>query len=342
MNSHDTLFPIQAPLCFWVEYMVQRGFDPADVLMQTGLDSKTYALPGKVLSDRQELAVYANSLRLTGSGAVGLDAGARVNINGGGTLGALVANAVDVGHAGYLLRRFYHLSSRWFMPELIGALSPGKTIVRYRQTADLGQLYRLMIDCNIRGTQQVLVEAFGPAARAFVSEVAFGYAAPRDAQRYSDEFSCPVSFGHEFTFVTYDDEVGRLINTKRNELAYRVFLQHCREMASRFAPSSWKEKTLNILACIDHYPSADAMAKKLNCSKRSLGRHLQDEGVQYSELVDKVKFDRATYMLRHSNDSVKTIGYQLSYSEPAAFIRAFARWSGLTPTEFRRTTPVTQ
>jgi AraC-like DNA-binding protein len=79
------------------------------------------------------------------------------------------------------------------------------------------------------------------------------------------------------------------------------------------------------------------MAESLNCSERSLRRHLNDEGVQYSELIDKIRFDRAVYLLSHSDDSVKAIGYQLSYSEPAAFIRAFARWSGTSPAEFRKT-----
>ena len=60
------------------------------------------------------------------------------------------------------------------------------------------------------------------------------------------------------------------------------------------------------------------------------------QGVQYSELIDKVRFDRAVYLLRHSNRSMKNIAGQLSYSEPGAFIRAFSRWAGRTPTEFRQ------
>ncbi len=337
MSSLDAVFPVQAPLCFWVQHMGLQGFALEEVLATTGLNSKTYALPGAFLSDRQELAIYDNIVRLTGSPDSGLDAGARVNINSGGMLGGLVANAVNVVHAGYLLRRFYPLSNRWFMPELMGALSPGRTTIRYRQTADLGPLYRPIIDWNVRGTQQLLVDVFGSSACAFIGEIAFGYAEPPNVDCYLDAFSCPVTFGHDFTFVTFDHGVGGLVNTRRCEFTYYTFLRQCRDTVFRFGFASWQQKVHDILACLDHYPSAEAMAEKLHCSERSLRRHLNDEGVQYSELVDQLRLDRAVYLLRHSSDSVKKIGYQLSYSEPSAFIRAFLRWTGITPTAFRRT-----
>lgn len=339
MNASNTAFPIPAVLSFCIQFMAQRGFDLDEVLAGTGLDDRSYAQPSTVLSSRQELAVYANIQRLgdlAGIDDIGLAIGAQINVNRAGMLGRLVANAADVGHAGYLMRRFHALSNRWFVPELIGALSPGKTIVRYRQTTEVHHLYRLLIDMSVRATQQVLVEVFGDAGNAFVSEVAFGYPEPAHPDHYQAKLNCPVSFGHDFTFVTFDNDIAGQVNHKRSEFAYHDFLQHCRDMAARLEPASWQQRVLNALSCIDTYPSATAMAATLNCSERSLRRHLHSEGVQYSELTDKIRADRAAYLLSHSRDSVKKIGYQLSYSEPAAFIHAFMRWTGTTPTAFRR------
>lgn len=328
-----------ALLSFCIQQMVRRGYDLAEVLRDSGLDGQAYLQAETRLSGKAELAVYANIQRLVGSNnmdELGLAIAGEVNLNSLGMLGGLVANAVDLNHAGYLLRRFQALSNRWFTPELIGSLEPGRAVVRYRQTVNLERHYAFLINLSMRGTQRLLGEIFGEAAKGFVTKVAFAYPQPEQAERHLSEFNCPVSFGHDFTYITFDHEIGRAINPKRSEFTYNIFLQHCCESATRFASTSCQQRVLNTLSCMDAYPSAAAMAESLNCSERSLRRHLNDEGVQYSELIDKIRFDRAVYLLTHSDDSVKAIGYQLSYSEPAAFIRAFARWSGTSPTEFRK------
>ncbi|MES2257669.1 MAG: AraC family transcriptional regulator ligand-binding domain-containing protein [Pseudomonadota bacterium] len=336
MNPTDLPLPIHTLLPFCIQNMAEQGYDLGDVLAGTPLDGTSCERPESLLSGAQELAIYANIQRLLHPGAAGLEVGSRINVNAIGMMGGLLRNSRNVGHAGYLLRRFHPLTNRWFTSELIGAVSPGKTVVRYRPVAELGELYRLLIDISVRGTQQLLIEIFGEAAGAYVSEVTFGYPAPKDAQRYETELGCPVHFGNEFTLVSFDNEIGKMLNAGHSNFNYHVFHQQCRDAAFRFGPTSWRERTLNILASLDHYPSAEAMAEKLNCSERSLRRHFSNEGVQYSELIDKVRFDRAAYLLAHSTDSVKKISYQLAYSEPQAFGRAFFRWSGLTPTQFRR------
>ncbi|WP_172151793.1 MULTISPECIES: AraC family transcriptional regulator [Pseudomonas] len=333
----QAVFPCasQAPFCFCIAQMGAWGYPLDEVLLGSGLTGDSYALPETVPDSRQEQAVYENIQRLYRGGAAGLELGRLYNVNSVGVLGALLANAIDLGHAGYLARRFYPLSNPWIVPELISSVAGGQSVVRYRQVGGLPALYRFLIDRDILATRQLLRDIFGASSDGYVCTVAFGYPAPEDAARYPAEFDCPVSFGHDHTYVTYDNELGRLSNARRNPHAYHLYLQLCRETQAQRAPLSWQGRVNGILLCIDFYPNAAAMAKKLNCSERSLRRHLGEEGVQYSELVDKVRFDRAVYLLSHSGDSIKTISFKLFYSEPPAFVRAFARWSGTTPSEFR-------
>ncbi len=312
------------------------GKDTSAVLAGSGLDHKTYAEPKTVLSLAQEFAIYANVSRLFATGDIGLRLGGLMTVNNFGLLGGLIANSRDVGHAGYLMRRFHALSSHWFTSEFVDELMQGKFVVRYRQTAELGQLSRMLTDLTVRLAQRALIDVFGAEAGLFFSEIAFGYPAPDDAGHYQHEFACPVSFGHEFTVVTCSKEVSKLLNQRRSEYTYRVLLQYCRDSAFSHSAVSWHRRVLNILACTDDYPSAEDVAQRLNCSERSLRRHLGSESVQYSELIDRIRFDRAVYLLRRSNHSMKNIAGQLSYSEPGAFIRAFSRWAGRTPTEFRQ------
>src|SRR5450830_440013 len=332
-----SLFPraSQAPLCFCIAQMEAWGYSLHEVLAGSGLAVDSFALPESAPNSRQEQTVYENILRLYRGTAAGLDLGRLTNVNSVGVLGGLLANAVDLGHAGYLSRRFYPLTNPWIVPELIGSLASGQSVVRYRQVGGLPALYRFLIDRDILGTRQLLRDIFGADEEGYLCAVAFGYPEPEDAERYPIEFDCPVSFGHDYTYVTYDNARGHQRNARRNPHAYHLYLRLCREAQAERAALSWQSRVDSLLACIEFYPNAAAMAKKLNCSERSLRRHLGEEGVQYSELVDKIRFERAIYLLRHSEDSIKTISFKLFYSEPPAFVRAFSRWSGMTPGEFR-------
>lgn len=65
-------------------------------------------------------------------------------------------------------------------------------------------------------------------------------------------------------------------------------------------------------------------------------RQLERAEVTYGDLVDRVRKDRATFLLRHSELPIETIAFRLGFSETASFSRAFKRWAGLSPTSFRR------
>jgi len=283
MVESSMALPIQPSLAFCVQQMVSRGADPVRLLAGSGLAPASLRDPQTLVSVEQELRVYRGILRASRSGAIGLELGRGVNLNAIGVLGGLLSNAQDLGHAGYLMRRYHLLAGAFFVSELMGELEPGKLTVRYKQTRDLGSLYRLMIDRDILGTRSIMLEIFGPAAAAFFDSVAFGYPKPAGSARYEAEFGCPVSFGHECTYVTYNNAVASLRNTRRGDLAYSIYLRLCREALSRCLPGTWNRKVLNILSSGDDYHKAKDMASKLNCSERSLRRHLKDEGYQYSD-----------------------------------------------------------
>lgn len=337
MPPAPTPAPIEPSFAFCIEQMAGRGFDPKKVLMNSGLDESSIQNPQTLVSAAQEFAVYRNILQLSRSGSIGLELGRAINRNALGVFGGLLSNAVDLGHAGYLMRRFHPLASPSFRSELMGELAPGKLIVRYKPSRDLGDLYRFIIDRDIRGTQAVLAEIFGPAALESFSTIAFGYPEPKGARRYRSELGCPVSFGHDYSYVVFVKRLDALGNPRRSGIAYNTYMRLCREALARCAPSTWQQKVLNVLSSDESYPKADEMASKLHCSERTLRRRLHEEGFQYSELVDRVRFDRAIYLLTHSRDPVTKIGLQLGYSEPSNFVHAFIRWSGVSPLQFRRT-----
>jgi AraC-like DNA-binding protein len=82
-------------------------------------------------------------------------------------------------------------------------------------------------------------------------------------------------------------------------------------------------------------PKVTAVAAELRMSARTLQRRLASEGVPYQRLVDAVREDVARAHLAHGT-SLGEIAFRLGYSDMGSFLRAFKRWTGITPAAFRK------
>jgi AraC-like DNA-binding protein len=85
------------------------------------------------------------------------------------------------------------------------------------------------------------------------------------------------------------------------------------------------------------YPDIDRAAKIMCTSVRTLQRNLARAGLTYSKLVEFARFEVAAEMLKKPNLKIIDIAYALGYQDPSHFSRAFRRFAGQTPREFRAT-----
>jgi AraC-like DNA-binding protein len=88
--------------------------------------------------------------------------------------------------------------------------------------------------------------------------------------------------------------------------------------------------------CQNGWLSIDRVAALAGISVRTLQRRLAEKDGVFSELVDQVRAELAVEMLKSTDASLAEIARETGYSEVTAFIRAFRRWTGKTPAEFRR------
>ena len=69
---------------------------------------------------------------------------------------------------------------------------------------------------------------------------------------------------------------------------------------------------------------------------RTLQRRLESQAVTYKQLIDRARFDLASQLLRQSHATVTDIAFDVGYTDVAHFTRAFRRWTGVSPREYRR------
>lgn len=83
-------------------------------------------------------------------------------------------------------------------------------------------------------------------------------------------------------------------------------------------------------------PSLEAIAEKMGLSSWSLQRRLREQGLSFSLLVDKIRCEMASHYLQHRQLPISEMALLLGYSEVSAFSRAFRRWFGISPRQWRK------
>lgn len=161
--------------------------------------------------------------------------------------------------------------------------------------------------------------------------------APAEPARWEYHFAAPVAFGREGNRITWAlaDIVEPLV-TGDPALA-RVNDEHSQAYLDEFLSQSTSREVVEriIERLPDGPPSQRQIADALHMSNRTLQRKLREEGVSFLDLLQDTRLQLARKYLRGPGRSVVETAYLLGFSEPSTFSRAFKRWTGQAPAEYR-------
>lgn len=120
-------------------------------------------------------------------------------------------------------------------------------------------------------------------------------------------------------------------------VAVQLATAHCeRELATLGERGSWVLRVLETTRARDgRFRKLEEVAKLLAVSPRSLKRHLANANTTFSDLLDEAKHQRATDLLLEGA-KIESVARELGYADIGSFLRAFRRWTGMTPGEFRK------
>jgi AraC-like DNA-binding protein len=96
-----------------------------------------------------------------------------------------------------------------------------------------------------------------------------------------------------------------------------------------------REVAARIETLLPDCANVDRVARDLGLSRQTLYRRLKAEGSTFEQLLDSVRRRLAIRMIGRDGLSAKAAAYRLGFSDPAAFSRAFKRWTGSSPSDYR-------
>jgi AraC-like DNA-binding protein len=160
---------------------------------------------------------------------------------------------------------------------------------------------------------------------------------PVDTRPYRIVFGSNIDFETASNMLSFDRTAALTpLSTAHPELA-RMNDQTVIDYLARFDRNNitMQVRSQIIEQLPEGRPSQGDIAVKLNTSLRSLQRKLRDQDTSFKELLSDTQRELALNYMRDSSRSIGEITYLLGFSEPSNFTRAFKRWTGKSPGEYR-------
>jgi AraC-like DNA-binding protein len=155
---------------------------------------------------------------------------------------------------------------------------------------------------------------------------------------YEDHFGCPVKFQMRHNKIVFrKEDTTQPFQTHNPDLLELVAPQLEAELAQQLADKSLKEQVKGALKkfLAGQRPRLEDVALELRVSTRTLQRRLLAEHITFHSLVEEARREMAQHYLLRSSLELNETAYLLGYEDPNSFIRAFHKWEGTSPGEWR-------
>jgi AraC-like DNA-binding protein len=170
----------------------------------------------------------------------------------------------------------------------------------------------------------------------------FEHQRPKTARELEGILGCPVRFDCEANTVWFDESAAAHRNPGSDERLFQILSWFAKTVMRSHGPDPAEAKTFReqVMACIDTCAnlgnvSIHSVGRALGLEARTFQRRLSAEKTSFRELLEEYQQGEAAKLLARTSLAEKEIAVRLGYGSLPAFIRAFRRWNGLTPGQFR-------
>jgi AraC-like DNA-binding protein len=311
--------------------------DLPELLLGTSLPSSILLTADNTyITATQTMRILNNALRMAGAPDFGLRLGQQLQPSSHGPMGYLVLSSPDVftaleSFADFLPVRLpfssVHISldDHWLSCSLTLKIDPIPVVRRVLQ------------ECFVLMIQSVAESVLGREMRDATIKLA--HEKPEYHLLYANYIHSTVEFSQESCTILIPAEVARFPNASGNSDAYALAQKLCQGLLEQM-PTSGLSTTDRVRRTLLSAPignlTATDVASALFVTKRTLQRRLEREGTSYRGITEKLHAELAIRHLREPGQTVESIAVLMGYFDTAAFRKAFRRWYGQSPAEYRR------
>lgn len=319
-----------------MDFLEQLGVDTEQLAQVHQIDSADLSHPDAVISAQLHRDLLTDALRLTGDSGLGLKLGQHRSLVTFDQLAYLMMSCATLRDSINNGLRYQSYPGRFSGNAMITSFSEinGQGCYQVSVREGLGDLRLLAVEdllANIVNTSRWVL---GQPVK--FTQLRCDYIAPPHHSDYGAIFQCPVQFEAPTIQLFFEASIldQPLPNASPKSAVLYASLCEEKSIARQQGGTSWQLWRL-ILKDPSNPPDMATAAQTLHCSIRTLRRRLQSEGWQYQQLIDQVREIHARRALSDPSLPITHIAQQLGYCDHSGFLRAFKKWTGLTPKQFR-------
>lgn len=321
------------PLMATPSVLAELGIAPEPLLAEFDLDLAAFTDPENRVPYRTVARLFDRCVEATSCHHFGLLVGSRAGLSSLGVVGYLASSAPNVGTALGFLRQLNSVADAGGAVTLDcreSIVSLGYDVVE-PGLEHTGQLAAAAIAIGLN----ILRSLCGPQWQPH--DVQFSFAAPRALAAFRKVFGLPPRFDQERSAISFQARwlanpppgADPILHRMMKDRAEELLADHADDVVGRVR--RLLRATVTTSRC-----SIDDAATTLRISTRTLKRRLLAAGTTFQELRDEVQYELACQLLRDTTIPTGQIASIVGYSESSAFNRAFRRWAGVPPAEWRR------
>jgi len=313
------------------EGMQAANIDADAVLAKVGLDASVLHEPGlRTPHDAQEWFWQAAE-EVSGDPHIGLHLGEHIPVFKGQVLEYLFLSSPNFGEG---IKRALNYQ------RLLSDASEGELVYTEHdvslQHIFLSRRLHHYNECGMAGLIKffrfVTNGAFKPI------KVAFIHSQHAEMAEYEKVFDCEVVFNQPYTGVHFERSLLMLPSAHHEPELLRLHEMFASEQVAKLEKQDLVGQVSRLIAELLESGQAnlEEIANRLDIKPRQLRTRLADAGTNFNQLVADYRCRLAKRLLGGTDESIDEIVYLTGFSEPSTFYRAFKRWVGMTPIEYRR------
>ncbi len=252
-----------------------------------------------------------------------------------GTLGFLFMSARNLQHALETLQRHTEIVQEATHTRL--ELHEDRCFLSYRILDDSIYPRRQDTEYSVGFMHQLMQIYTNNVYRPL--EIHFEHDRPSNLRTAENFFRCPVYYLQDMNCIVFDKSILSYESKIFDQALFPILEDHLRVVApSQPKSASFSARVRGVVRGehLERRITVKCVAHRLGISTATLQRRLQEEDTSFRKILNDRQFALAKRYFNDSDLSIGQVAFKVGFSDHAAFTRAFKRWSGVSPKDFKR------
>ena len=312
--------------------LLNLDVDADEVLRRCGMDPAQLYKPNLRTHFSAQPLFWEAAVELSGDPCIGLHLGEKMPVYKGQILEYLLLSSTTFGDGLKRVLSYQRLISDAMHGEVTESPTPYLTNYFSEHQYLTPHLAEAMVVSLIRFLQSVSDDKFKP------TRICFTHAAKTNLEEYQRVFQCPVEFNTQ-QFKLYFDP--KILDYRSPYAEPELLSMHVQSADQHMEQLEKRDLILEVRSQVGALLESgeitlEKISHELRMSPRQLRHQLTLAGTSLQRIITQHRKSLSRRLLSQTDESIAEIVYLTGFSEPSTFYRAFKRWEGMTPIEYRQ------